>query len=204
MDSLLLYYFYIMYKIYLASASARRREILRDLGYNFTTHKPKVDESFIPEESIISNIKRISLLKAQTVFEEKQDDGALVISGDTIVRLDDQILGKPADIAEAKSMLRALSNRSHEVISAFTIYTADKHVTQIETTTVFFKYLTQGEIDFYIERYKPLDKAGSYGIQEWIGQIGITHIEGDYYNVMGLPAHQLYTRLMGDFGVQPY
>ncbi len=192
-----------MYKIYLASASARRREILQNMGYNFTTHKPKVDETFNSEESIKENILRISQLKAETVFQAKADKNALVISGDTIVVLDDTVLGKPKNITEAKEMLRLLSNRSHEVISAFTLYTADKVISHVESTKVRFKYLSQDEIDFYVNRYKPLDKAGSYGIQEWIGLVGITSIEGDYYNVMGLSSQSLYRTLVGDFGLRP-
>ncbi len=192
-----------MYKIFLASASARRKEILQNMGYNFSTHKPKVDESFRSDESIEENILRISKLKAQTVFTKKNDPRALVISGDTIVKLDDRILGKPTDIKEAKEMLRSLSDRSHEVLSAYTVYTSEKNVSKIESTKVIFRYLSQDEIDFYIERYKPLDKAGAYGIQEWVGLVGISGIIGDYYNVMGLPAHSLYSTLVSDFGLRP-
>ncbi len=192
-----------MYKIYLASASARRREILQNMGYNFTTRKPQVDETLDPAQNITENILRISALKAAAVYESLASPDALIISGDTVVKLDDQVLGKPQNINESKAMLKSLSNRSHEVISAFTIHTADKVITKMESTRVHFKFLSSDEIDFYVDRYKPMDKAGSYGIQEWIGLIGITAIEGDYYNVMGLPAHLLYTTLVGEFGVLP-
>ena len=119
----------------------------------------------------------------------------MIITADTLVMLDGKPLGKPADAAEARLMLRNLSGRSHFVITGVTILTARKYTSFRTTTEVFFDSLTDDEIDFYITRFKPMDKAGAYGIQEWIGAAGIRRIEGSYYNVMGLPLHSLYTAL---------
>ncbi len=203
MACLLLSYSCIMSNIYLASSSKRRKEILEKLGYNFKIVKPKVDETFLEDQSIAQNLLRVSELKARKVLENSQDPDALVISGDTIVVWQEQVLGKPNQIEDARTMLQKLSDGMHEVITAYTVCSSSKIVNKKVHTKVFFDKLSEAEIDYYIERYKPLDKAGSYGIQEWIGMIGITHIEGDYYNVMGLPANDLYVTLVSEFGEAP-
>ena len=123
------------------------------------------------------------------------ESNQILITADTVVILDKQILGKPKDISEAAKMLKNLSNRSHKVMTGVCIKSKDKTVSFSNTTKVFFKQLTSSEINYYIENYKPFDKAGSYGIQEWIGAIGISKIEGSYFNVVGLPIYQLYKNL---------
>ena len=119
----------------------------------------------------------------------------VVITADTVVILNEQILGKPKNKTEAAKMLQSLSNRNHKVMTGVCIKSKDKTISFSNTTKVFFKELTSSEINYYIENYKPFDKAGSYGIQEWIGAIGITKIEGSYFNVVGLPINQLYKNL---------
>jgi septum formation protein len=136
----------------------------------------------------------LSKLKA-SAFSDLAVGDSVVVTADTVVIVGDRILGKPADYAEAKAMLQALSGRAHKVVTGVTITTATGSETFSETTEVNFRQLTEDEIDHYITRYKPYDKAGAYGIQEWIGCIGIENIRGCYYNVMGLPLHSLYKHL---------
>ncbi len=193
-----------MSDIFLASSSSRRKEILQKLGYNFKVVKPNVDERFEEEQSVEENLLRVSRLKAHTVLETIKVANPVVIAGDTIVVLEGQVLGKPTDLEEAKEMLSKLSDKMHQVITAYTVCSHDQSISKKVHTSVYFDKLSESEIDYYVERYKPLDKAGSYGIQEWIGMIGITHLEGDYYNVMGLPACDLYVTLLSDFGLKPY
>jgi len=132
-------------------------------------------------------------LKASAFTNIKDDQ--VIITADTVVILNDTILGKPKDKAEATEMLHRLSNRSHEVITGVCLKSAQKTSTFSSSTKVYFRDLTDAEIDYYIENYKPYDKAGSYGIQEWIGAIGITKIEGSYFNVVGLPIQELNEQL---------
>jgi septum formation protein len=137
----------------------------------------------------------LSIQKASPYLQELDKDDAIVITADTIVCCDHHILGKPADRQEAVDMLQMLSGREHEVITGVALTSAQKQQTFTVSTKVFFKELTLDEIHFYIDNYKPFDKAGAYGIQEWIGMIGIERIEGSYFNVVGLPVQRLYTEL---------
>jgi len=179
--------------IILASKSPRRKELLKLLDLNFKVEVPEVDEVF-PEALDADEVAEyLANLKANAF--NNIEANKIVITADTVVILDKQILGKPKDISEAAKMLKNLSNRSHKVMTGVCIKSKDKTVSFSNTTKVFFKQLTSSEINYYIENYKPFDKAGSYGIQEWIGAIGISKIEGSYFNVVGLPIYQLYKNL---------
>jgi len=183
------------YKIILASNSPRRKELLGGLGLKFEVRTLQgIDESF-PQDLKGEDIpKYISGQKAKAYRATMADD-ELIITADTIVYVDGEVLGKPKDEADAKSMFHMMSGRKHEVITGVSIVTREKTVQFATTTIVSFAELTDEEIDFYITNYKPFDKAGAYGIQEWIGYIGITGIEGSYFNVVGLPVQRLYTEL---------
>lgn len=179
----------------LASNSPRRQELLRHLGLPFSVRVKPVEEDF-PE-----NLERgqIALYLASRKAEAYQDElqpEEVLITADTIVCVDDQVLNKPAGKEEACRMLRLLSGRPHEVITGVCLLTSARKVTFFDTTWVYFKELSAPEIDYYVRTYQPFDKAGAYGIQEWIGMIGIKKIEGSYFNVMGLPVHRLYQELV--------
>lgn len=182
------------YDIVLASASPRRQDLLRQLGIDFRTELKPVEESY-PENLKSAEIAEyLAVLKADA-FKEQLTQNQLLITGDTIVSLDDRALGKPKDKAEAEEMLKALSGRSHAVISSVCMRTRDKQEVFHDVTEVYFKNLSAAEIAHYITNFKPFDKAGAYGIQEWIGMIGVTTIQGSYFTVMGFPVHQFYARL---------
>lgn len=181
--------------VVLASNSPRRKELLAGLGIDFDVRTLKgIDESW-PENLQGEDIpKYISHTKATAYLPTLKED-ELLITADTIVYLDHQVLGKPKDSADARAMLRMLAGRTHEVITGVTIATLQKQTTFAVTSLVTFADLTDEEIDHYIAHYKPFDKAGAYGIQEWIGYIGVKRLEGSYFNVMGLPVQRLYTEL---------
>lgn len=190
-------------KIILASNSPRRRELLGDLGLDFEVRVlPGIDESYpsnLPTEEIA---KYLSILKAEPYRQTLADD-ELVITADTVVVLDNRVMGKPSDEAEAREMLRSLSGNTHKVITGVAVTTAERQTAFRVVTDVTFAVLDDAEIDYYIERFRPYDKAGAYGIQEWIGCIGISHIDGSFYNVMGLPVQRLY-QVLKSYGVRPY
>ena len=188
------------YKIVLASNSPRRKELLAGLGLQFEVCTLKgIDESY-PDNLKGEEIpKHISMKKAQAYLPTMEDD-ELLITADTIVYTKDAegngiVLGKPQDAAEAHAMLRTLSSKTHEVITGVNILTKRKHSIFAVTSEVSFAELTDEEIDYYIENYRPFDKAGAYGIQEWIGFIGVNGLRGSYFNVMGLPVQRLYEEL---------
>lgn len=183
------------YKIVLASNSPRRKELLGGLGVSFEVRTLQdIDESY-PDTLKGEDIpKFISGKKAEAYLKTMADD-ELIITADTIVYDNEQVLGKPKDEEDAKRMLRQLSGHAHEVITGVSIVTKQKTVQFASTSKVFFADLSDDEIDYYVARYKPFDKAGAYGIQEWIGFVGVTRIEGSYFNVMGLPIQRLYTEL---------
>ncbi len=183
------------YKVILASASPRRRELLAGLDIPFEVRPlPNVDESFPPSLQGGDIPLYISKKKAEAYRSQMAAD-ELVITADTIVWLDSQPLGKPADAADARRMLEFMSGKSHSVYTGVTIVTKDFVRSFVACSQVTFAQLTTDEIDYYIEKYKPMDKAGSYGVQEWIGYIGISSIDGSYFNVMGLPVQRLYNEL---------
>ena len=183
------------YKIVLASASPRRRELLAGLDLDFLVKSlPDVDESF-PETLSGGEIPLyISKKKADAYLPSMADD-ELVITADTIVWLDGKALGKPVDEADARRMLHNMSGKTHAVFTGVTITTKNEQRSFVAQSNVSFAVLNDDEVDYYIQKYKPMDKAGAYGAQEWIGYIGMENIEGSYFNVMGLPVQRLYSEL---------
>ena len=183
------------YNVILASNSPRRRELLGGLGIEYQVKTiPGIDESY-PDSLKGEEIPiHISQKKAEAYLQQMQDKD-LIITADTIVYQDGMVLGKPADEAEAIKMLQLLSGHTHQVITGVSVVTKQKVKSFAVTTQVTFASLTDEEIQYYVQHYRPYDKAGSYGIQEWIGFIGVTGIEGSYFNVMGLPVQRLYTEL---------
>lgn len=187
-----------MKSITLASQSPRRKELLSLLDYDFNVEVRQTDEVYPDELNTEDVAEYLANLKASAF--SNIDENQIIITADTVVILGEKILGKPKDEAEAKHMLKSLSDRSHLVVSGVCIKSKDKTISFSNKTKVFFKELKDSEIEYYVKTYKPFDKAGSYGIQEWIGAVGITKIEGSYFNVVGLPIHELNDRLLtGDF-----
>jgi septum formation protein len=181
------------YNIILASKSPRRRELLESMGYEFKSISIDADESY-PETLKAEQIAvYISEKKAAAYDIISPKD--LVICSDTIVWNDDTALGKPSNAEHAREMLKSLSGKKHQVISAITLKSIDKIQSEYDIADVYFKNLSDSEINYYVDKFKPFDKAGAYGIQEWIGMIGIEKIEGSYFTVMGLPTHTLYSML---------
>ena len=178
----------------LASNSPRRKELLTGLGLDYIVRLKDVHEEF-PANLIKAEVAEyLASHKADAYADDLKDE--VVITADTIVCLGDKILNKPQSHHEAADMLRALSGTAHEVITGVCLLSKEGKTVFHDVTKVYFKVLSQAEIDFYINHYKPFDKAGAYGIQEWIGMIGIEHIEGSYFNVVGLPVQKLYTYLV--------
>ncbi len=182
-------------KVILGSNSPRRRELLGYILTDFEVEVRSIDESYPPEMPVNEIAAYLAEQKAEA-FNEDEFKDAVVITADTTVALDDKLLEKPADKFEAKEMLMQISDRKHLVISAACVMYNGKKDVFSEITEVYFNKLSEKEIDFYIDRYQPFDKAGAYGIQEWIGMIGIEKIIGSYYNVVGLPIHLLYKKLL--------
>ena len=182
------------YKLILASASPRRQQLMKDAGFTFEVRLKNVEEKY-PQELHLENVPEyLSKVKASAFREELKTDEVL-ITADTVVCIHDRILGKPADRKEAISMLQKLSGNRHLVVTGVSVTTRTEQLSFSSRTDVFFKHLSNEEIEFYVDTYKPFDKAGAYGIQEWIGYIGIERIEGSFYNVMGLPIQKLYETL---------
>ena len=183
------------YRIVLASASPRRKELLSKLDIGFTVKTLyDVDESFPASLSVVQVPQYISRKKADAYRQEMQEND-MVITADTVVAVGRRILGKPKSAEEARVMLKLLSDRYHRVVTGVTIMTAKRTETFATVSRVRFTRLNDEEIDYYISKYKPFDKAGAYGIQEWIGMVGITELNGSYFNVMGLPVQRLYAKL---------
>ena len=179
------------WNIILASQSPRRKQLLEQLGYTFTQKSKDTDESFSKEIPLREVAEHLSVKKAAAFAEEiKHRD--LIIASDTIVLIDNEILNKPNTNQETFAMLAKLSGKQHEVITGVCLKSKGKEMSFSVSTTVFFEELKKEEINYYIEKYKPFDKAGAYGIQEWIGLIGVSKIEGSFYNVMGFPTKEVY------------
>ena len=182
-------------KIILASNSPRRRQLLKEIIPDFQIAESReVNESYSSDLSPDDVAPYLSQIKAEAYLDLIKDE-AVLITADTVVILENEILGKPSDKGEAFRMLKKLSGKKHKVVTGITIKSAEKTDTFSCETSVYFDKLTDSEIMEYIDEFKPFDKAGSYGIQEWIGCRGISHIEGCFYNVMGLPINTLYNRL---------
>ena len=178
------------YDVVLGSNSPRRRELLNDMGVEFRVEAIKgIDETYPANMRVEEIPVYLARIKAEG---HPLQENELLITADTVVVLDEMVLGKPEGEADAHRMLRSLSGRAHRVISGVCVTTQDRSEAFADTSVVRFAELTDDEIDYYIEHYRPLDKAGAYGIQEWIGNIGISGISGDFYNVMGLPTRKLY------------
>lgn len=183
------------YHLILASNSPRRRELLAGLGLSFETRViPGIDESY-PEGLSGPDIASYIASAKAAAYRDTLSADDLLITADTIVYIDGRVFGKPHDRDEACAMLRALSGRTHQVITGVTLSTLRQTRTFSVTTEVSFAELTDEEIAYYVDHYRPFDKAGSYGIQEWIGFVGVTGIRGSYFNVMGLPVQRLYQEL---------
>jgi septum formation protein len=182
-------------QIILGSNSPRRAELLKSLELTFEVLTKHVEENF-PDHFRREDTAMFLARKKALAFKDNVANGGIVITADTIVAVDDLILGKPTDAKDAERMLKLISGRKHQVITGVCIMSSKKSESFFVKTDVSFKLLKDDEIKFYIDKYNPLDKAGAYGIQEWIGMIGVEYIQGSYYNVMGLPTKELYDNLM--------
>ena len=183
------------YNVILGSSSKRRRKLLTELGIDFSIMTSKEEEEY-PSKTEISQIANfLAKQKADVISKEISDNNYLLITADTIVVQNHEVIHKPKNKKEAIEILKKISGNSHTVTTGVCITSPVKQIIFSSTTNVFFSNLSNDEINFYIEKYKPFDKAGSYGIQEWIGLIGIKEITGSYNNVVGLPTHELYQKL---------
>lgn len=177
-------------KILLASQSPRRRELLSSLGFAFEVVKIDCEE-ILPENIAIKDAAAyLSELKADAFRKLEKDE--VLLTADTVVAIDNQILGKPKDEADAKNMLQKLSGKTHQVYTGISVKTLDKTITETDVADVEMKEISDDEIDFYVKNYRPFDKAGSYGIQEWLGMAKIKNMNGSFYTIMGLPTHLVY------------
>jgi septum formation protein len=183
------------YNFLLGSKSPRRQHLLKELGLKFDLITIDIDEIYPPELQGVEITTYLCGLKADSVEADKFADNTILITADTIVWLDGICIGKPSDKADAKRILEQLSGKKHTVYSGICLRSRNRKQIFTSTTTVYFKELTTEEINYYIAHHRPFDKAGAYGIQDWIGYIGITRIEGCYYNVMGFPVQQFYREL---------
>lgn len=183
------------YNVVLASKSPRRQELLKGIGLEFSVLTKDIDESFPDYLSPMEVASYLSRVKAEAFLEEELPESYLLIAADTVVIVGSTILNKPDDIAETIEMLRLLSGKTHTVATGICLRTAQKTCVFTDFTEVDFAFLSQDEMEYYARNYRPFDKAGAYGIQEWIGFIGITGIRGSFYNVMGLPTQRLYNEL---------
>lgn len=184
------------YKVILASNSPRRKELLAGLGVDYEVRTlPDVDESY-PETLQGADIPLYIAKEKADAYVAMMQPGELMITADTIVWLDGQVLGKPVDHEDALRMLRIMSGRSHEVFTGVCITTTEWQRSFTAQTEVRFATLSEDEIAYYVDKFQPMDKAGAYGVQEWIGFIGVENISGSYYNIMGLPVQKLYRELL--------
>lgn len=182
------------YRVILGSASPRRKQLLKNLDIDFTIMPVDINENY-PNDLPLTKVPEYLSQKKAKAFESLIQPDWIIITADTVVIADNQIIGKPHTKEKAKQMLEILSGKTHLVVTGVTIKTINLSKTFSSTTKVWFKKLEPQEIEYYVEKYKPLDKAGAYGIQEWIGYIGIERIDGSYYNVVGLPVQKIYTEL---------
>ena len=183
------------YNIILGSQSPRRQELLHGLDVNFTVNVIAGLEENYPATLQGEEIPMFLAQQKAEAYLNSLTPKDMLITADTIVWLDGIVYGKPKDEADAKKMLRALSGKTHDVITGVCVTTTERQETFAAVSKVTFAPFSDNEINYYIEKYQPMDKAGSYGVQEWIGYIGVEHIDGSFYNVMGLPVQRLYTLL---------
>jgi septum formation protein len=182
------------YKIILASQSPRRQQLLHELGLKFEIAVKDYDETYPDGLNGVEIARFVANAKAES-FAGGISENEIIIAADTIVWCNGRVLGKPANETEAADFLKAISGNTHEVITGVSIRSGARHVTFSESTRVTFEPFSEEEINYYIQNYKPYDKAGAYGIQEWIGIIACSHIDGSYFNVVGLPVQRLYKEL---------
>lgn len=178
----------------LASKSPRRLQLLQQMGFEVETVEIDVEEITDEDLEDYKKAEQLSIIKNKA-YTEEIPAGSVLVTADTLVFCDGKALGKPQNAEQAKQYLKLLSGKAHKVITACTVRSSKSEKTFHETAKVYFKHLSEEEIRYYIERYKPFDKAGAYGIQEWIGLIGIEKTEGDYYTIMGLPCQRLFAVL---------
>lgn len=184
------------YHVVLASNSPRRRELLAGLDIDFEVKVlPNIKEDYPRDLPVVEIAQYIAEEKAMAYLDVMKPD-ELLITADTVVIVGNEVLGKPVDALDARRMLKTLSGRKHQVITGVCLATNSRRKSFSVSTDVAFKQLSDEEIDYYVENYRPFDKAGAYGIQEWIGYVGVTGLEGSYFNVMGLPVQRIYTELM--------
>ncbi len=184
-------------KIILASSSPRRQYLMKEAGFDFTVEKPDVNEDF-PDELPLELVAKYLAEKKAEYFRMSMKD-EIIVTADTVVILKGSIMNKPADRNEAIAMLNALSGNTHRVMTGVCIISKEKEISFDDTTEVTFQHLTSKEIEYYVDEFKPYDKAGAYGAQDWIGMVAIQKITGSYFNVMGLPIHLVYQHLHTDF-----
>lgn len=185
------------YNIILASNSPRRRELLAGLGIDFEVRVlPGIDENYPEGKLRPAEIPVYIAVKKAEANRSRMASNDLVITADTVVVVSSEVLGKPDDAQEARRMLGMLSGKTHQVITGVCLTSCDRQHKFSVSTDVTFKTLTKEEIDYYVTTYRPFDKAGAYGIQEWIGYIGVTDLNGSYFNVMGLPVQRIYNELL--------
>lgn len=188
-----------MKKIILSSNSPRRRELLAGLDIPFEVKVLEgIDESY-PDDLPVEVIPQYIAKEKADAYLVAEDE--IVLTADTVVVLGNEILGKPTDDADARRMLRALSGKTHRVITGVCLTSMEQQRLFAVVSEVTFKSLSDDEIDYYVTHYHPLDKAGAYGIQEWIGYVGVTSLKGSYFNVMGLPVQRIYEELRNEFGI---
>lgn len=186
--------------IILGSNSPRRKELLAGLGIDFIVDTGNTFEEVYEADTPHERIPEILSEGKSYGFHRPLEEGEILITSDTLVLCEDRVMGKPRSREEAFDMLRFLSGRGHKVITAITLRDKDKCITSSDTANVYFKELSDNEIEYYIDNFKPFDKAGAYGIQEWIGYIGIGKIEGSFFTIMGLPVHLVYNELLNFIG----
>ena len=188
------------YNIILGSGSPRRKELLGELGFEFEVDTRNTFEEVYSEDTPQERIPEVLSEGKSLGFHRNLAENEILITSDTLVLCEGRVMGKPRDREDAMDMLKALSGKSHKVITAVTMRDSKGMKTVSDTALVHFKELKDSEIDYYIDNYRPFDKAGAYGIQEWIGYIGIDKIEGSYFTIMGLPVHLVYELLLEFIG----
>ena len=189
-----------MKKLILGSNSPRRKEILNELGFDYSIRASDIDETISENIPVKEVAEHLAILKNKAIEKASNE---VVLSADTVVIIDNEILGKPKDASEAIAMLRRLSGRNHEVITGVCIMSNQRTVSFSVNTKISFHKLSDEQISNYVSKFNPVDKAGAYGIQEWIGHVAIKEIQGSYLNVVGLPADRVYFELVNNFGIRP-
>ncbi len=189
------------HKLILASGSPRRRELLAGLDLEFSVDTLNSFEEAVPAGMKAEDVPLYMAEGKSLGFHRPLDEDEVLLTADTVVIADETLMGKPHDRLQAQKMLRDLSGREHRVLTAVVLRNHEKKVKFVDTTIVSLSPLSEEEINYYIDRYRPFDKAGAYGIQEWIGYMGIEKISGSYFNVMGLPVHGVYKALKEEFGI---